>query len=87
MKIADSLYQFGQLARAEGKFEQSLCLFLRVASIYAETGSTTPLYVDAVNKEIAALEVKLGSERVEELKLEMETLTLQEIVNICSSSQ
>ena len=84
-EIADSLYQFGQLARAEGKFEQSLCLFLRVASIYAELGSTTPLYVDAVNKDIAALEVKLGSERVETLKLEMETRTLQEIVNICLS--
>ena len=82
-EIADSLYQFGQLARAEGKFEQSLCLFLRVASIYAEIGSTTPLYVEAVNKDIAALEVKLGSERVEKLKLEMETRTLQEIVNIC----
>ena len=84
-EIADSLYQFGQLARAEGKFEQSLCLFLRVASIYAEIGSTTRLYVDAVNKDIAALEVELGSERVEKLKLEMETLTLQEIVNICLS--
>ncbi|MCY3739551.1 MAG: tetratricopeptide repeat protein [Candidatus Poribacteria bacterium] len=84
-EIAESLYRFGQLARAEGKFEQSLCLFLRVASIYAETASTTPLYVDAVNKDIAALEVKLGGERVEELKSEVETLTLQEIVNICLS--
>ncbi|RKU20233.1 hypothetical protein C6503_06580 [Candidatus Poribacteria bacterium] len=84
-EIADSLYQFGQLARAEAKFEQSLCLFLRVASIYAETGSTTPFYVDAVNKDIAALEAKLDNERVEELKLEMETRTLQEIVNICLS--
>ena len=84
-EIADSLYQFGQLARAEGKFEQCLCLFLRVASIYAETGSTTPLYVNAINKDIAALEVELGSERVEKLKLEMETRTLQEIVNICLS--
>ncbi|MYB02362.1 tetratricopeptide repeat protein, partial [Candidatus Poribacteria bacterium] len=84
-EIAESLYRFGQLARAEGKFEQSLCLFLRVASIYAETASTTPLYVDAVNKDIAALAVELGGERVEKLKLEMETLTLQEIVNICLS--
>ena len=84
-EIADSLYQFGQLARAEGKFEQSLCLFLRVASIYAETESTTLLYVDAVNKDIAALEVELGSERVENFKLEMEKRTLQEIVNICLS--
>ena len=84
-EIADSLYQFGQLTRAEGKFEQSLCLFLRVAAIYAETGATTPLYVDAVNKDIAALEAKIDNERVKALKLEMETRTLQEIVNICLS--
>ena len=82
-EIAGSLYQFGQLAHAEGEFEQSLCLFLTVASIYAEIGATTPLYIDAVNDDIAALEVELGSEKVERLKLEMETRTLEEIVNTC----
>ena len=84
-EIADSLYQFGQLAHAEGEFEQSLCLFLKVASIYAETGATTPFYVDAVNNDIAALEVELGSEKVEKLKLETETQTLEEMVNACLS--
>ena len=84
-EIAGSLYQFGQLAHAEGDFEQSLCLFLKVASIYAEIGATTPLYIDAVNDDIAALEVKLGSEKVEKLKLETETQTLEEMVNTCLS--
>ena len=84
-EIADSLYQFGQLAHAEGEFERSLCLFLRVASIYAEIGETTPFYVDTVNNAIKALEAELGSEKVERLKLEMETRTLQEIVNTCLS--
>ena len=82
-EIADSLYQFGQLAHAEGEFEQSLCLFLRVASIYAEIGETTPFYVDTVNNAIDTLEVELGSEKVKKLKLEMETRTLEEIVNTC----
>ena len=84
-EIADSLYQFGQLVHAEGEFEQSLCLFLKVASIYAEIGATTPFYVDAVNNTIDALAVELGSEKVERLKLEMETRTLEEIVNTCLS--
>lgn len=82
-EIADSLYQFGQLAHAEGEFEQSLCLFLRVASIYSEIGETTPFYINSVNDAIAALEVELGSEKVERLRLEMETRTLQEVVNTC----
>ena len=82
-EIADSLYQFGQLAHAEGEFEQSLCLFLRVASIYSEIGETTPFYINSVNDAVAALEVELGSEKVERLKLEMETRTLEEIVNTC----
>lgn len=84
-EIADSLYQFGQLAHAEGEFEYSLCLFLKVASIYAETGATMPFYVDAVNNTIKALEVELGTEKVEKLKTEMETRTLEEIVNTCLS--
>lgn len=84
-EIANSLYQFGQLAHAEGDFEQSLCLFLKVASIYAETEATTPFYMDAVNDDIAALEVELGSEKVEKLKLETETRTLEEMVNTCLS--
>ena len=84
-EIAGSLYQFGQLAHAEGEFEQSLCLFLKVASIYAEIGATMSLYIDAVNDDIAALELKLGSEKVEKLKLEMETRTLEEIINTCLS--
>ena len=84
-EIADSLYQFGQLAHAEGEFEQSLCLFLKVASLYSETDATTPFYVNAVNNAIKALEVELGGEKVERLKLEMETRTLEEIVNTCLS--
>ncbi|CAI8014820.1 Kinesin light chain 4 [Geodia barretti] len=84
-EIADSLYQFGQLVHAEGEFEQSLCLFLKVASIYAEIGAATPFYVDAVNNTIDALAVELGSEKVDRLKLEMETRTLEEIVNTCLS--
>ncbi|MCY3551851.1 MAG: tetratricopeptide repeat protein [Candidatus Poribacteria bacterium] len=84
-EIADSLYQFGQLAYAEGDFEQSLCLFLKVASIYAETDTTTSFYADAVNNAIDTLEGELGSEKVERLKLEMETRTLEEIVNTCLS--
>ena len=84
-EIADSLYQFGQLVHAEGEFEQSLCLFLKVASIYAEIGEATPFYVDAVNNTIDALAVELGSEKVDRLKLEMETRTLEEIVNTCLS--
>ena len=82
-EIADSLYQFGQLAHAEGEFEQSLCLFLKVASIYAETDATTPFYVNAVNNAIKALEVEFGSKKVEKLKAEMETQTLEEIINTC----
>ncbi len=84
-EIADSLYQFGQLAHAEGEFDESLCLFLKVASIYAETDATTPFYVNAVNNAIKTLEVELGGEKVERLKLEMETRTLEEIVNTCLS--
>ena len=84
-EIADSLYQFGQLAHAESEFEQSLCLFLTVASIYAEIGVTTPFYVDPVNNTIEALEMELGGEKVERLKLEMETQTLEEIINTCLS--
>ena len=84
-EIADSLYQFGQLAHAEGEFEQSLSLFLKVASIYAETDATTSFYADAVNKTIKALEVELGTEKVEKLKTEMEARTLEEIVNTCLS--
>ncbi|MDD9973440.1 MAG: tetratricopeptide repeat protein, partial [Candidatus Poribacteria bacterium] len=84
-EIADSLYQFGQLAHAEGEFEQSLSLFLKVASIYAEIGETTPFYVDTVNNAIGTLEVELGSEKVEKVKLEMEKRTLHEIVNTCLS--
>lgn len=82
-EIADSLYQFGQLAHAEGEFEQSLCLFLRVASIYSEIGETTPFYINSVNDAITALEIELGNEKVERLKLEMETRTLREVVNTC----
>ena len=82
-EIADSLYEFGRLAHAAGEFEQSLCLFLRVASIYAETGATTPFHVNSVKDAITALEVELGSEKVEKLKSEMETRTLEEIVNTC----
>ena len=82
-EVADSLYQFGQLAHAEGEFEQSLCLFLRVASIYSEIGETTPFYINSVNDAITALEIELGSEKVERLKLEMETRTLREVVNTC----
>ena len=84
-EIADSLYQFGQLAYAEGEFEQSLCLFLKAASIYAETDATTSFYADGVNNAIDALEVELSSKKVERLKLEMETQTLEEIVNTCLS--
>ena len=84
-EIADSLYQFGQLAHAEGDFEQSLCLFLTVTSIYSEIGAAMPFYVDAVNNAIKALEVELGTEKVEKLKIEMETRTLEEIVNTCLS--
>ena len=84
-EIADSLYQFGQLAYAEGEFEQSLCLFLKVASIYAETDATTSFYADAVNNAIKDLEGELGSEKVEKLKLETETRTLEEIVSMCLS--
>lgn len=84
-EIADSLYQFGQLAHAEGEFEQSLCLFLKAASIYAETDATTSFYADAVNNAIKALAAELGSEKIEKLKLEMETQTLEAIVNTCLS--
>ena len=84
-EIADSLYQFGQLAYAEGKFEQSLCLFLKVASIYAETDATPSFYADAVNNAIKTLAAELGSEEIEKLKLEMETQTLEEIVSTCLS--
>lgn len=84
-EIADSLYQFGQLAYAEGEFEQSLCLFLKVASIYAETDATTSFYAEAVNNAINASETELGSETVEKLKIEMATRTLEEIVNTCLS--
>ena len=84
-EIADSLYQFGKLTHVEGDLEQSLCLFLRVASIYSEIDTTTLFYGDAVNNVIAALEVELGNEKVEKLKLEMETRTLEEIVNTCLS--
>ncbi len=82
-EIADSLYEFGRLAHTEGEFEQSLCLFLKVASIYSETGATTPFHVNSVNDAITALEIELGSEKVERLKSEMETRTLEEIVNTC----
>ena len=84
-EIADSLYQFGQLAYAEGELEQSLCLFLKVASIYADTGATMPFYVEAVKNTIKTLAVELGSKTVEKLKLETETRTLEEIVNMCLS--
>lgn len=84
-EIADSLYQFGKLTHVEGDLEQSLCLFLRVASIYSKIDPTTLFYVDAVNNVSAVLEVKLGNEKVEKLKLELETRTLQEIVNTCLS--
>jgi predicted ATPase/class 3 adenylate cyclase/Tfp pilus assembly protein PilF len=84
-EIADSLYQFGQLAYAEGELEQSLCLFLTVASIYAETDATTSFYAEAVNNTIDALEVELGGETVEKLKIEVKTQTLEEIVNTCLS--
>ena len=84
-EIADSLYQFGQLAYAEGEFEQSLRLFLKAASIYAETDAPTSFYADAANNTLDALEAEFGSEKVERLKLEMETQTLEEIVNTCLS--
>ena len=84
-EIADSLYQFGQLAYAEGEFEQSLCLFLKAASIYAETDAPTSFYADAVNDAIDALEAEFGSETVEKLKIEMETQTLEAIVKTCLS--
>ena len=84
-EIADSLYQFGQLAHAEGEFEQSLRLFLKAASIYAETDATTSFYADAVNNAINALAAELGSEKIVRLKLETETRTLEEIVNMCLS--
>ena len=82
-EIGDSLYQFGQLAYAEGEFEQSLCLFLKVASIYSEIGETMPFYINSVNDALAALEVELGSETVAKLKLQMGKQTLQEVVNTC----
>ena len=85
-EIADSLYQFGRLARAEGKLEQSLRLFLRVEHIYTETGATTPLYANAVKDAITAVKAKLGNpEKVEKLKAELGTQTLQDIVNTCLS--
>jgi len=62
-----------------------LCLFLKAASIYTETDATTSFYADAVNNAIQTLAAELGSEKVEKLKLEMETRTLQEIVNTCLS--
>ena len=85
-EIADSLYQFGRLARAEGKLEQSLHLFLQVERIYTEIGATTPLYANAVKDAITAVEVKLGNpEKVEKLKSELETQMLQELVSTCLS--
>ena len=82
-EIADSLYQFGRLFRAEGKLNLSLRLFLSVARIYAETGATSPLYARAVGDAIEELQAELDSETVERLKLEDGTQTLEEIVNTC----
>lgn len=83
--IADSLYQFARLGRVEGKFKHSFCLFLQVARIYTEIGTPPPRYANAVCTALTALEAKLGAESVEKLKLEVETSTLQEVVNACLS--
>ena len=80
-ELADSLYQFGRLARAEGKLAHSLLLFFHVERIYAEAGATTPLYVNAVNAAIAELRGQFDPQRVEELKSQVNTGTLQETVN------
>jgi len=82
-EIADSLYQFGRLFRAEGKLNLSLRLFLRVERIYAETEATNPFYQRAVGNAIAALQTELGSETVERLKLEEGIQTLEALVNTC----
>lgn len=85
-EIADSLYQFGRLAHAEGKLELSLSLFLQTARIHAEVGTTTPLYANAVNEAIAAVEAEIADlEKIEKLKSETETQTLQDLVNTCLS--
>lgn len=82
-EIADSLYQFGRLFRAEGKLNLSLRLFLRVERIYAETEATNPFYQRAVGDAVEELQAELGSETVERVKLEDGIQTLEEIVNIC----
>ncbi len=81
-EIADSLYQFGRLARAEGQLERSLYLFLQTVRIYTETGTMTRIYAEAVKAAITAVEAGIGNpEKVEKLKSEIETQTLQELIN------
>ena len=86
-EIADSLYQFGRLARAEDKLELSLSLFLQTARIHTEVGTTTPLYANAVKEAIAAVEAEIGDlEKIEKLRSEADTQTLQDLVNTCLSA-
>ncbi len=58
-EIADSLYQFGRLYRAEQKFSESLLLFSTAAHIYTETSTTDTLNAQAVQRAIEALNQQL----------------------------
>lgn len=81
--IADSLYQFGRLYRADGHFERSLLLFLTAARLYTETDAARSLNARAVQRAITELREQLGDEAVGTCKSAAETQPLAAIVALC----
>lgn len=81
--IADSLYQFGRLYRAEGNVERSLLLFLTAARLYTETDAERRLNARAVQNAISQLREQLGNQTVAQCKSAAETQPLAEIIALC----
>ncbi len=81
--IADSLYQFGRLYRAEGHFERSLLLFFTAARVYAETDAAHTLNARAVQNAMTQLHEHLDDETVERCTSAAETQPLEEIIALC----
>ncbi len=84
-EIADSLYQFGRLYRAERKFSESLLLFFTAGHLYTETSTTNTLNAQAVKHAIQTLNQQLGNEIVVKYKTESEMRPLEEIVTLILS--
>jgi len=80
--IAESFYQFGKLAEAEGESVQAVLFLLAAARLYEEIQAMNSTEAREVEEALASIQKETGLEQFEKVKKRADAMGNDEIVGI-----